>query len=312
MVYSEVGGRCGNQMFTYAISRKIEMMHNPGICLNFYNVLQAGKYDSSWKNDLFEFNVKQFTIENSNRNLIYKNGNILQIFVFLCFKLICKVPYKTRPIYYKRQERFQFILNIFGIYNMTHGYSVLRKSIFKNQFICGTYEDKRFFDDIKNVLVKELKPLATISDKNHELFNVINNTESVCVSFRRGDFINKDNKSLRDICDLNYYKKAINIIKKIKPDACFIFFSDDLDYIKDNFPKNDNMYFENEGNSVGEKILLMSSCKNFIMSNSTFCWWAQYLSQERKDKIIVSPSRWFNMPGYKHQLIDDDWTLIDC
>ena len=54
----------------------------------------------------------------------------------------------------------------------------------------------------------------------------------------------------------------------------------------------------------------MSRCKHFILSNSTFSWWGQFLS-EYKDKIVVSPARW-NNDGYDTNLIDKNWILIDA
>lgn len=59
---------------------------------------------------------------------------------------------------------------------------------------------------------------------------------------------------------------------------------------------------------VWKKLRLMSACKHFIISNSTSSWWAQYLSRN-DNKIIVSPSRWFNN-DYESPLIGKNWIKI--
>ena len=37
----------------------------------------------------------------------------------------------------------------------------------------------------------------------------------------------------------------------------------------------------------------MSKCKNMIMANSSFSWWAAWLNNH-DDNIIISPKRWNN------------------
>lgn len=311
MIYTEVGGRCGNQLFFYAISRKLETIHEQGITFNYYPVENKAKCDSTWKNNLTSFNVHEYEYISERKNSIYKYGSMIQKIVFIIYSIICKIPYKSRPDLYKRQEFLQPILNRFGIYNMIHGYSPIKKSITKNQFVTGTYEDKRFFDDIKENLYEELTPLYDETyEFDAELLKIIQSNNSICVSFRRGDFTNKENKQIRDICSLEYYKKAINIMREMFPEGIFVFFSDDIEWVKKNCNFNVKAYYESGKGSIASKMKLMSSCSHFIMSNSTFCWWAQYLSKN-ESKVVISPDRWFNMPGYRHQLIDEEWILIE-
>ena len=60
---------------------------------------------------------------------------------------------------------------------------------------------------------------------------------------------------------------------------------------------------------VYETLRLMYSCKHFILSNSTFSWWGQYLSQNDK-KVVISPSRWNNDDFYT-PLMDSEWIKIE-
>ena len=54
----------------------------------------------------------------------------------------------------------------------------------------------------------------------------------------------------------------------------------------------------------------MSACKHFVISNSTFSWWAQYLSRNQ-DKVVVAPSRWRNGSYTQDIYLDSGWLLYD-
>ena len=58
--------------------------------------------------------------------------------------------------------------------------------------------------------------------------------------------------------------------------------------------------------------MLMSRCKNFIIANSTYSWWAAWLS-ESKNKIILCPDPVrFDIENYWSQsdLIPRNWIKI--
>ena len=56
---------------------------------------------------------------------------------------------------------------------------------------------------------------------------------------------------------------------------------------------------------------LVNNCKHFVISNSTFSWWAQFLS-ENNDKIVVAPNKW--QKEDEKNALDiylDNWKLIE-
>ena len=68
-------------------------------------------------------------------------------------------------------------------------------------------------------------------------------------------------------------------------------------------------YYEDGNDTVAEKIKLMSMCKHFIISNSSFSWWAQFLSNY-DEKVVIAPNMWFRN-GEKCGLYMDNWILIE-
>ena len=65
-----------------------------------------------------------------------------------------------------------------------------------------------------------------------------------------------------------------------------------------------------EGFTDIEELYIMSLCSDFIFGSSSYSWWAAWLS-ENKDKIIITPERWFTSKlHYEKQLCDQEKDLL--
>ena len=92
-------------------------------------------------------------------------------------------------------------------------------------------------------------------------------------------------------------------IKQMPKDSLFLIFSDDIAWCKANFPDLPEKFVFIEGNADHEDLLLMSHCKNNIICNSTFSWWAAWLNSNPEKKVIA-PSKWFG-PAFENYNTDD-------
>lgn len=180
--------------------------------------------------------------------------------------------------------------------------------------ICkGCFEIPSLLEHIKPILIKEFTPKFPPMENNVGLYDVINKSNSVCVSVRRGDFVDERHRSSFFVCDKKYFESAIHLAKELVRDPVFIFFSDDIDWVKKNISVEAPSFYESGNDPVWEKLRLMYNCKHFIISNSTFSWWAQYLSRNTKDKVVISPDHWFNVyTGFPSPLIADYFVKIPC
>ena len=90
------------------------------------------------------------------------------------------------------------------------------------------------------------------------------------------------------------------ITKKKLNDPTFVIFSTSKNQFIENLNiSNDKFILISNSNtsfSAQEKIILMSKFKYFIISNSTFYWWAAYISEINNRKIDIISSKNFVNP----------------
>ena len=308
MIGLELSGGLGNQMFRYAFARAYweKRGKKEDLVLNFFKVNRHGA-----DGDLENFQIMDFQKECCPR-LLYKIGTTTQKLYFRIYGIQKRLARFTRlasehDVYHKWVPR----LRKHGIVLVSGGnadYEIDREH--ERIIINGNFENSKYFKDIIPVLKKEFVPKHGPLAENDHLYKVINETNSVCVNVRRGDYLKGVNKDNYFVCDLDYYKKAIELIREKVENPTFIFFSNDIQWVKDNIKLEEDCYYESGNDPVWETFRLMYSCKHFIISNSTFHWWAQFMGNH-PGKITIAPSRWYNNPDWESYLIEPSFLTIE-
>lgn len=308
MIVIMLQGRLGNQLFQYSFARNLQQKfyREEQIVINKENLKKSGSKEEGWVDSLVDFNVINYKYTKKEEiNYLQK----IILYLYLIFRRIIRTILRMGLDSKEIDVFFSRFLNYFGIYCINTGYCEFKKSKFKNKIIIGCFECSKYFDENRNLILKEFTPKYPLIDTNKELYKVIRETESVCITIRRGDFLKEEFKKAHYICTEDYFYKGIEIIKEKVKNPVYIFFSDDINWVKENIHIDGEVYYESGNDPVWEKLRLMSKCKHFVISNSTFSWWAQYLSQN-DDKIVIAPSKWNNEIRNK-DIYQDNWTIID-
>lgn len=310
MLHKFMIGRLGNQMFQYATLRWYQETYDPGkkMNLNFSLVYKEGKKEDGFYNQLTDFQIKDCVID-GKITMSFKQKILFGSYV-IGYKIIKFFSKKNYDVKKRKYElKLQKVLQKNGLYLFTFGFTPFGNSKTKEKIFAGHFESSKYFNEIKDILQEEFTPKKPELEENKELYKIIRESNSVCVSIRRGDFLKEEHKGKHYICTPEYFEKAITIIEEKIENPRFVIFSDDIHWVKDHMVFPENTVFERGSDPVYEKLRLMYECKHFILSNSTFSFWAQYLSRN-EDKFVVAPSRWQN-EGYTEDIYEDDWFLID-
>lgn len=303
MISMFFGGGLGNQMFQYAFlysklySKKENnikaIMHRNSqedwreLTLNKYNcsiklnIVDEGKAGCKYK----VYNIKRKVTYHFLKKLHINNGKLVQI--------MSKLGMVFAPDIY--------------------GYYPELEMERKNTIVEGAFQNWRYFDSLKENLCREFTPKEKLNSECTKLIKMMLESNSVCVHIRRGDYLNSHYAPFLSICDDNYYKEAISIIERnIEKPEFFVFTNthEDHIWIQENYHFTGKVHYVDMGNPDYIELFLMSKCKNFIISNSTFSWWAQYLAQN-KDKLIVAPSIWYRGNDESKQIYMPNWKLVE-
>lgn len=160
---------------------------------------------------------------------------------------------------------------------------------------------------------EELRAAFTVktpaSAANNEMLAQIKQDNAVCLHVRRGDY------SLYpqlQVCDERYYREAVRQACEALSQPVFYVFStghEDVEWVRNHYRFDADMRYVDLDNPDYEELRLMMACKHFIISNSTFSWWAAVLSQVAGSaKRVWAPTEW--LKGSDVRMCLDEWTLI--
>jgi len=296
MIISRLNGGLGNQMFQYALGKVVSYLNktNYFLDISLYDHQQEVDTPRSYELDLFS-NIKA-TIAKKTLLEKFTKPNKLK----LLLNHYLKLNLQAYPPKWIRENGHQFhpeILELKGDY-----------------LLDGYWQTEKYFKKYRNLILEDFVFPKKTSQKNRNIIKKITNSQAVSLHVRRGDYVsNKLTNAYHGAVSLNYYEKAINLIKKKVKNPLFIIFSDDPKWCKNNLPVPKNSIFvdHNKGKQSFEDMRLMSLCKHNIIANSSFSWWGAWLNQN-SNKIVIAPGSWFkNKDSNTTDIIPSNWIKIE-
>ena len=174
----------------------------------------------------------------------------------------------------------------------------------RNMDLVGYFQSDKYFNHCEDLIRNYFDFEDSLDDGS-----IDQDSETCSVHIRRGDYVNL--VGYHPLMSMEYYIKAIDSMR-CKGVKKFYFFSDDIQWCKDNFALTEEFIYI-EGNEDIKDLYLMTRCKNNIIANSSFSWWGAWLNRNQSKKVIA-PSIWFGeLSRDKNDTADlycKDWEII--
>jgi hypothetical protein len=151
----------------------------------------------------------------------------------------------------------------------------------------GYFQSYRYFDpislELKSWILHKMDILKTTSQSD------------ITIHVRLGDMARSQHfRNFHGVSSSEYFIKGLEFLN-IERSRRITAITDDLDFFPFEHQKLLEQYplINVESNSMMSDFKTLINSRNLVISNSTFGWWAGYLSAGK----VVAPSKWFNDSG---------------
>ncbi len=294
MIIVRLQGGLGNQMFQYALGRVLALKNNTELGMDLAFLLDRTPAPGITFRDynLGDFNIKATIVPQKDIPFFYRKhrlGFFMRYLDFLRRKFI--------PSPGKEKKAYNFDSTIL--------------SLGSNSYLEGWWQNPNYFSEFQEIIRNDFT-LKHTSEKVAQRISEIKSKNSVCVHIRRGDYVSGDylGRSYYPVMDEVYYKNTLNLIsEKDTIDCVYVFDRDDIEWCKKNVQFDYPVVYIENDITVAECVTLMSSCKHFVMANSSLSWWAAWLGTS-PEKIVVAPKKWLTRDSVNKNtadLLPDEW-----
>lgn len=274
MIITKLIGGLGNQMFQYALGRQLAQKNNTECFLDItgFETYELHKYT------LDGFNIKGYVATKKDIGKIIGGNRVTRKITRLVQDYL---PWRLKKyVLEKKSQEFTFVP---GVLELT-----------SPVYIEGFWQNEKYFESIAAELREEFAPKNPLPEKFQSLIAEIRKPNSVSVHIRRGDYLLPHNIGKYKTYGDEYLTSAIEYISKKIPNSHFFFFSNDINWVRQNISIPCSKTFVSiPDTKAHEDLTLMSMCNHNIIANSSYSWWAAWLNRD-PDKIVIAPKIWLN------------------
>lgn len=268
-----IRGGLGNQLFIYAMARRLALFNNAELILDGVSGFSR---DYAYRR---EYQLDRFNIQCRQAITAERLEPFSRLRRYVKRRLNQRLKYERRS--YLIQEGVDFDKKVLGV------------KVVNTLFIEGYWQSEDYFKDIEFQIRNDLRIKPPLDSLNKEISAQINSKIAVAVHVRFFDAVNSgQNNLIENNASKDYYARAIDFMEKKLSNAHYYVFSDQPDVAESQIciPKS---RFTLIKNNVGDEMAyadlwLMTQCKHFIIANSTFSWWGAWLGLF-PDKIVIAP-----------------------
>ena len=169
----------------------------------------------------------------------------------------------------------------------------------------------RFFEDHQDEIRRQVHEIVSPSDWYSKQLTRLRREEAVAIHLRWGDYLNL--KHVFGTIPPSYYRRSLDLLSRAVGDRPVWLFSDDApgaaEYLRGTVEIANVVEPPVESTAL-ENLLLLSSATGLVGANSTFSWWAAFLSSSHDTVVFPRPLYADGGPPEPKEWLQPDWIQI--
>ncbi len=171
-----------------------------------------------------------------------------------------------------------------------------------NYWLSGYFQDPRYFEQYKHIILSELTPPPPLEQKYLELANLSKSYDSIALGIRMYEESSTPeahsrlgmNKAIED-----YQIQLSSILSTVSRPLIFVFTTQEFDFLESMALPAETIFVNRDRgfSRAVDKMWLLSNCKHHVFNNSTFYWWGATLSKKQfreEDQQIYCADNFLN------------------
>lgn len=303
IIYLRLKGRIGNQLFMFALARQVQCMIKEESTII---VDETEVENANWVDSLKNYNLKSVEFI-SGDNCREKYLSTVQRKIL--YSYLNRKSSLSYTELYEYEKKMRLVYNLFGLILCENGYMDYKIKRNKVIYIEGYFQSEKYFVENCEIIKKDYSLDKELISCEYPGLDYLTTRNSVCISIKVEHNVGSE---MYDVCSDGYWNKAIQYVTEHVENPLFFICSDNVDYVKENLIDCNkyDVICQAKDFPVHLSLSAMSKCKHFIIGNTSFGWWAQYLADKQDDSIMIAPSKWMRVE-MPIDIYQDGWTLID-
>jgi hypothetical protein len=175
--------------------------------------------------------------------------------------------------------------------------------------ISGYFQSWRYFKKVDTFFPKHKLRATKVSQWALDKIDEVRASDPILCHIRKGDYLELQD-SFGNL-SYEYYKSGIKSLRALGVNGPVWIMTDSPSLISKDFlnATNGRLIIEPENSGTSDVFSLMQQFQHFVISNSTFSWWAAFSGNSIN---VVAPKPWFKNLKEPTDLVPESWNRINA